>query len=480
MHPKKPVPPVSPASAPAPSPAHASGPVSTPCSASADTGAARRRRRPAPDAELRRWLAKYEPVERVIMEERARRLASAERRRMKRRLAMAAECEATEGLAKAMRGDGLLRCGKRRGMDARSAAPSRSQGPDLPLARIGSTGLHVLDGGMVSVFLWALGVKCTRDVDAMRHSLKRPLYYARENERRRALAAERRRVRLRTTPNPCPTREEVLDAWVHAKDSREAMLRFGGMLEDLECYVDNSLRFGAHGEVVGRAPGVKGWLQTNIPALYSKYKTVMRCKAAAKRLRQVVGLKDPMPVSAILAPAEEFPKTSAENQDEMDGSKTAAGGRGVPPEDLNEIMMRTESNGAEERHEAGEMQGREDGCGPTGLRAKDELQTKGEEELRTKARLRGEEELRRERERLAVEALRARAVYLEAMDGVPDNATRTIQRLDELLDPERIEDATMLKAWKERYENEITLRTKSRWLNRLFGVGRRRRDRETA
>ena len=108
-----------------------------------------------------------------------------------------------------------------------------------------------------------------------------------------------------------------------------------------------------------------------------------------------------------------------------------------------------------------------------------------EEERRAEMRRRGEEELRRAREELAVEALRARAVYLEAMDGVPDNATRTIQRLDELLDPERIEDATMLKAWRERYENEITMRTKSRWVDRLFKMvgkceGRGKKDRKTA
>ena len=108
-----------------------------------------------------------------------------------------------------------------------------------------------------------------------------------------------------------------------------------------------------------------------------------------------------------------------------------------------------------------------------------------EEERRAEMRRRGEEELRRAREELAVEALRARAVYLEAMDGVPDNATRTIQRLDELLDPERIEDATMLKAWRERYENEITMRTKSRWVDRLFNMvgkceGRGKKDRKTA
>ena len=361
------------------------------------------RRRVSPDAEFQRWLAKYEPVERAIIEERARRLASAEKRRMRRRLAFAAECEATEGLAASLRRN--RSGGKRRGSDGRGPEGRGAASGGAPLARIGNTGLHVLDGGIVSVLLSVVGVACTRDVDAMRHRLKRPIYYARENARRRALAAERRKVLLRETTNPCPTREEVLDAWVRAKDSREAMLRFGGMMEDLECYVDNSLRFGRNGEVVGRAPGIKGWLQMNIPALYSKYKTIMRYKAAAKKLRQVVGLADPTPVSTILA--------EAGGADETDGrGGEAAGG-------ANEISMRTKSNGMDDRR--------------------------------------------------MVAALRARAVYLEAMDGVPDNATRTIQRLDELLDPERVEDATMLRSWKERYGNEITMRTKSRWLDRLFG-----------
>ena len=368
------------------------------------------RRRVSPDAEFQRWLAKYEPVERAIIEERARRLASAEKRRMRRRLAFAAECEATEGLAASLRRN--RSAGKRRGSDGRGLEGRGAASGGAPLARIGNTGLHVLDGGIVSVLLSVVGVACTRDVDAMRHRLKRPIYYARENARRRALAAERRKVLLRETTNPCPTREEVLDAWVRAKDSREAMLRFGGMMEDLECYVDNSLRFGRNGEVVGRAPGIKGWLQMNIPALYSKYKTIMRYKAAAKKLRQVVGLADPTPVSTILA--------EAGGADETDGrGGESAGG-------ANEISMRTKSNGMDDRR--------------------------------------------------MVAALRARAVYLEAMDGVPDNATRTIQRLDELLDPERVEDATMLRSWKERYGNEITMRTKSRWLDRLFkktdkGVG---------
>ena len=372
------------------------------------------RRRVSPDAEFQRWLAKYEPVERAIIEERARRLASAEKRRMRRRLAFAAECEATEGLAASLRRK--RSAGKRRGSDGRGPEGRGAASGGAPLARIGNTGLRVLDGGIVSVLLSVVGVACTRDVDAMRHRLKRPIYYARENARRRALAAERRKVLLRETTNPCPTREEVLDAWVRAKDSREAMLRFGGMMEDLECYVDNSLRFGRSGEVVGRAPGIKGWLQMNIPALYSKYKTIMRYKAAAKKLRQVVGLADPTPVSTILA--------EAGGADETDGrGEEAAGG-------ANEISMRTKSNGMDDRR--------------------------------------------------MVAALRARAVYLEAMEGVPDNATRTMQRLDELLDPERVEDATMLRSWKERYGNEITLRTKSQWLDRLFRRHKKQVEKEPA
>ena len=407
--------------------------------------APRRRRRIAPDAEFQRWLAKYEPVERAMIEERARRIASAERRRMKRRLAFAAECEATEGLAKALARNGRVGGGPRRRSGGRGRVnPGRSG--TVPLARIGGTGLHVLDGGIASVLLSVLGVACTRDVDAMRHRLKRPIYYARENARRRALAAERRKVVLRETTNPCPTREEVLDAWTHAKDSREAMLRFGGMMEDLECYVDNSLRFGRTGEVVGRAPGIKGWLQMNIPVLYSKYKTVMRYKAAAKKLRQVVGLRDPVPVSAILPAGE--------------GGKKTVDGRGGQARDANEILMRTKSNG--------ENCGEDHGVDCEEDRKADYGEDRGEDCGEGQGVDRGMDG------GLMVVVLRARAMFLEAMDGVPDNATRTAMRLDELLDPERVEDATMLKAWRERYENEITMRTKSRWFGRLFaGIGKK-------
>ena len=114
------------------------------------------------------------------------------------------------------------------------------------------------------------------------------------------LAAERRKIRRRRTTAPMPTPDEVMAAWNARKESREAMVRLGGMLHDLECYVDNCLRFDGSGDVVGRNGGIRGWLRENLPELSPKYKTLMRYKAMAMRLRQATGTKDPTPTSALL------------------------------------------------------------------------------------------------------------------------------------------------------------------------------------
>ena len=81
--------------------------------------------------------------------------------------------------------------------------------------------------------------------------LRRPFYYARETERRRALAAARRKLSRRTTAAAMPSPEDLLAAWNAMKDSREAMIRLGGMLHDLECFVDNRLTHALQG--FGRA-----------------------------------------------------------------------------------------------------------------------------------------------------------------------------------------------------------------------------------
>jgi hypothetical protein len=130
--------------------------------------------------------------------------------------------------------------------------------------------------------------------------LRRPFYYRQETERRRALAKARRKIKRRSTLSPEPTPEQLIEAWNHRKDSKEAMIVLGGMLQDLECYVDNSLEIDDHGVVLGRRRGIRGWIANNLPELLPKYKTLMRYKAMAIKLRQVTELKDPKPTKSLL------------------------------------------------------------------------------------------------------------------------------------------------------------------------------------
>ena len=350
-----------------------------------------------PAGELAAWLAKYGPVERAILEARERRLRNRAARRAGKARRFGDLCEASEGLAVAWR---------RRGFPA---------GEMLDWA------------GGDRLALWAAAPflrRCaTEEVNALRRRLVRPLYYGRENARRRALAAERRRVRRRRTESPCPTREAILDAWTHAREGREAMLRFGSLLEDLACYVDHELRI-AGGRIVGRAPGIKGWLRENIPALALRYTTVMRYKAAAKKLRQVVELPDPIPVAAVLDGAGAPEGAGAGN-----GTGTLDG-TGAEPKEGTRDYGAEKSQGSD----AGEARS---APGKSGI----------------------------ERE---TAILRARGVYLEAMAGVPDVVTRVLERIDALLDPKRVEETNMLASWRARYARAVTRRTVTRWRGRLF------------
>ena len=378
--------------------------------------------RRSPSGELAAWLAKYGPVERAILEARERRLRNRAARRAKRVRRFGDLCEASEGLAVAWR---------RRGFPA---------GEMLDWA------------GGDRFTLWAMAPflrRCaTEEVNALRRRLTRPLYYERENERRRALAAERRRIRRRRTENPCPTREAILDAWTHAREGREAMLRFGSLLEDLACYVDHELRI-ADGRIVGRAPGIKGWLRENIPALALRYTTVMRYKAAAKKLRQVVELPDPIPVAAVLDGAGVLNETGTqEGMRDYGAKKSQDNVRGVS-ERRERLKVGTAENGTEKQkrdYDAEKFQ-----CG------------EGMDETQKVENARGKREEERE---MAI--LRARGIYQEAMAGVPDTVTRVLERIDALLDPKRVEEANMLTFWRARYARAVTKRTAGKWRDRLF------------
>ena len=152
------------------------------------------------------------------------------------------------------------------------------------------------------------------------HKVQRPKYYPQERLRRQALAQERRRIRRRTTLNAAPTPDELLAQWAKVKGSPDEMIRFGSMLCDLEAYVDNSLLRNENGEIVGRNPGIRGWLNANCQPLAAHYKTVMGYKAMAEKFRQAVGLADPYPATLALEDRQNTArKTSEEGPDKGRG-----------------------------------------------------------------------------------------------------------------------------------------------------------------
>ena len=146
----------------------------------------------------------------------------------------------------------------------------------------------------------------------------------------------------------------------------------------------------------------------------------MRYKAAAKKLKQVVELADPTPADVVL------PHGAPEHREEV-----------------------------KRDYGADEVEGcRADGTGGA-------------------AEGRGEAEV----PELAV--VRARAIWSEIVEGIGQSATALMMRLDALTDPGRVEDANMLAAWREKYANEITERTKKRWWRRLLRAVRERSEEES-
>jgi len=150
-----------------------------------------------------------------------------------------------------------------------------------------------------------------RHLSLLVRRLRRPTYYERERERRRKLAAERREIRKHRTLNPKPTFDAIRAAIRVAHGSPEDAIRLGSLLEDLECFVDNTLIHGSQGQIVGRRGGIKRLLQREAPDLFERYSTIMRYKAMAKRFRQACGSGEPVPPAALLPAPEAADSDSA-------------------------------------------------------------------------------------------------------------------------------------------------------------------------
>ena len=117
--------------------------------------------------------------------------------------------------------------------------------------------------------------------------------HRRRNERRQ----KERESALQNTPSLSNLKSEITEArvageWARAHSSAEGRVGFGLLLLKVEEAVDNSIimgadRFGNH-VIVGRMPGLKGWLEEHCPHI--SYKTAMRYKTLTKKT-----LKSPEP-----------------------------------------------------------------------------------------------------------------------------------------------------------------------------------------
>lgn len=124
-----------------------------------------------------------------------------------------------------------------------------------------------------------------------------------ERESRHRLAAERRKVNRRATIAACPSADDLRVAWAFVREDPNGPLVLGGLLLDLECFVDNALVIQKHpdgGKIIARRGGIRAWLRRNCPELSCKYKTLMRHKSLAGKFRQAVEIPDPVPTSELI------------------------------------------------------------------------------------------------------------------------------------------------------------------------------------
>lgn len=151
---------------------------------------------------------------------------------------------------------------------------------DLSLVKLGFVAAAVLAGAGPILLAWGV-CKLARWLDRSARSNLSAV-------RRRHLDAQRRLRRVnRVGRHQPPTPERLLELWAASRESMEGKMVLGAALGDLEAAVDNSHIRDERGEVVGRKPGIRGWITRNCPSLHNRYKTLMRYKAMADKFRLV-------------------------------------------------------------------------------------------------------------------------------------------------------------------------------------------------
>ena len=135
-------------------------------------------------------------------------------------------------------------------------------------------------------------------------SLLRPPPAPGERRRARKGAPVRRLCALSVSPPPEPA--ALLAGWEATRGHGRVAekIRLGSLLLDAEASVDSSLIRDGDGEIVGRRPGLKGWLRANCPRLMPHYGSLMRFRRLAAAFREEHGMSDPVPAEALLEGSE--------------------------------------------------------------------------------------------------------------------------------------------------------------------------------
>ncbi|MBQ3810210.1 MAG: hypothetical protein II839_05255, partial [Kiritimatiellae bacterium] len=106
--------------------------------------------------------------------------------------------------------------------------------------------------------------------------------------------------------NPMPDIKDIVEAYQAARGRGRVAekIRCGSLLLDAEAGVDSSLIRTEAGEIVGRKPGLRGWIGERAPWLLKHYVSLMQYRRLAQAFREAHGLRDPHPATLLLDDAE--------------------------------------------------------------------------------------------------------------------------------------------------------------------------------
>ena len=130
----------------------------------------------------------------------------------------------------------------------------------------------------------------------------------------------KRIVSVRETPKPA----QLLSAWEESRTSLAGKLLLGALLSEIEPHVDQSLIRDEGGHVVGRHPGIRGWIRLHCPELEPHYKTMMAYKALADKVQMAIGLYSQYSIVDVIDIFKEFGDSKAMSQD-VNVPKAASG-----------------------------------------------------------------------------------------------------------------------------------------------------------